>query len=128
VALANSSIILGMSSCVAVWPYILAGAIIPLFVMPWLSGQVLGGYLGAFALVKAKVTLVRFILIGIMTFTSFSLVSDGLAKLNLIPRVSGNVSLLVFFLVMALVVFLLLRAQKRAKEAVEIGQKDSRNN
>ena len=114
-ALANSNIILGMASCVGVWPYILAGGIIPLFVLPWLSGQVTGGYLGALVLAKVKVTVVRFILIGIMMFTSFSLVTDGSAKLGLMPAVPGSVSLLVFFAVMAFVLFLLFRDRGRQR-------------
>ena len=115
-ALANSNIILGMASSVGVWPYMLAGAIIPLFVLPWLSGQVMGGYLGAFLLVKVKVTVVRFILIGIMVFTSFSLVSDGLAKLGLVPNVPGNVSLIILLIVMLGVAFLLFRVRRKEKE------------
>jgi hypothetical protein len=102
-----------MASGIGVWPYILAGGIIPIFALPWLSGQVAGGYLGALVLVKVKVTVVRFILIGIMMFTSFSLVTDGLARLDLIPRVPGNVSLIVFFLVMAFVLFLLFSTQRK---------------
>jgi hypothetical protein len=115
-ALVNSNIILGMASCVGVWPYILAGGIIPLFVLPWLSGQVAGGYLGALVLVKIKVTAVRFILIGIMIFTSFSLITDGLARLGFIPRVPGSVSLIVFMGVMAYVIFLLFRAQRKERD------------
>jgi uncharacterized membrane protein YfcA len=113
VAAANSGIILGMVDCVAVWPYMLAGAIIPLFVLPWLSGQVVGGYLGALALVKAKVTVVRFILIGIMVFTSFGLITDGLAKLNLLARIPGQVSLAVFLIIMVIDAFILFSIQKK---------------
>jgi len=118
IAAANSGIILGMVDCVTVWPYMLTGAIIPLFVLPWLSGQVVGGYIGALALVKAKVDVVRWILIGIMVFTSFGLITDGLAKLKIVSKVPGHVSLLVFFGVMvldALCIFLSQRAEK-AKE------------
>jgi uncharacterized membrane protein YfcA len=116
-AAANSGIILGMVDCVAVWPYMLAGGIIPLFVLPWLSGQVVGGYLGALALVKAKVTVVRFILIGIMVFTSFGLVTDGLAKLSLMAKVPGQFSLGVFLAIMVIDAFIIFRQQK--KEAGE---------
>ena len=100
-AMANSVIIIGMVDCVAVWPYILAGGIIPLFVLPWLSAQLIGGYLGALALVKVKVKVVRIILIGIMHYTSFTLITDGFARLNLIPKAPGSVSLVVFLVVMA---------------------------
>ena len=113
VAAANSGIILGMVDCVAVWPYILAGGIIPLFVLPWLSGQVVGGYLGALALVKVKVLVVRFILIGIMIFTSFGLITDGLTKLNAIPKIPGQISLAVFLGVMALDALLLFQHQRK---------------
>lgn len=113
VAAANSGIILGMVDCVAVWPYILAGAIIPLFVLPWLSGQVVGGYVGALALVKAKVTVVRYILIGIMIFTSFGLITDGLAKLGVMTKVPGQISLAVFLLVMVVDAFVIFRMQKK---------------
>lgn len=112
VAAANSGIILGMVDCVAVWPYMLAGGIIPLFVLPWLSGQVVGGYLGALVLVKAKVVVVRFILIGIMTFTSFGLITDGLAKLYIISKIPGQVSLSVFLVIMVLDAFLIFRMQR----------------
>ena len=91
----------------------LAGGIIPLFVLPWLSGQVVGGYLGALVLVKAKVTVVRFILIGIMVFTSFGLVTDGLAKLSLMARVPGQISLAIFLIVMVLDAFIIFNIQKK---------------
>jgi uncharacterized membrane protein YfcA len=112
-AAANSRIILGMVDSVAVWPYMLAGGIIPLFALPWLSGQMVGGYLGALVFVKARVTVIRFILIGIMVFTSFALVTDGLAKLSLMARTPGQVSLAVFLAVMAVDAFLLFWHQKK---------------
>jgi len=119
VATANSGIIIGMVDCVAVWPYILAGGVIPLFVLPWLSGQVVGGYLGALVFVKVKVTIVRFILIGIMIFTSFGLITDGFVKLNVMAKVPGQISLAVFILIMAIDLFLLFLTQKKRKEGSE---------
>ena len=101
-AMANSVIIIGMVDCVAVWPYMLAGGIIPLFVLPWLSAQLVGGYLGALVLVKVKVAVIRLILIGIMIYTSFSLVTDGFAKLNLMAKVSGTTTLVVLLFVMVI--------------------------
>ena len=120
VAAANSGIILGMVDCVAVWPYMLAGAIIPLFALPWLSGQVVGGYLGALALVKARVDVVRYILIGIMVFTSFGLATDGLAKLQVIGKIPGGVSLTVFLLVMVADAFLIFAMQKKSRKEGKI--------
>jgi len=113
VAAANSGIILGMVNCVAVWPYMLAGAIIPLFVLPWLSGKVVGGYLGALAFVKIKVTVIRFILSGIMIYTSFQLITDGLAKFYVIPKIPGRVSLAILLIIMVIDAFLLFNAQKK---------------
>ena len=112
VATANSGIIIGMVDCVAVWPYALAGGIIPLFVLPWLSGQVVGGYLGAIVFVKVKVAVIRFILIGIMVFTSFGLVTDGFTKLNIMARIPGQISVAVFLSIMAIDVFFIFRSTK----------------
>ena len=122
-AMANSVLIIGMVDCVAVWPYMLAGGIIPLFVLPWLSAQIAGGYLGALALVKVRVTVVRFILIGIMVFTGFSLTSDGLARLGLTARVPGVLSVLVFLLIMALdsiLIFRMLRKEAETKSTTPL--------
>jgi len=113
VAAANSGIILGMVNCVAVWPYMLAGGIIPLFVLPWLSGKVAGGYLGALVFVKAKVTVIRFILSGIMIYTSFQLITDGLAKFHFIPKIPGQVSLAILLIIMVIDALLLFNVQKK---------------
>ncbi|OQB15260.1 MAG: Sulfite exporter TauE/SafE [Firmicutes bacterium ADurb.Bin193] len=104
VAAANSGIILGMVDCIAVWPYILTGAIIPLFALPWLAGQVVGGYFGSYLLVKIRASLVRQILIGIMFFTSFGLFTNGFEKLKLIPKVPPEASLVVFLLMIVFVI------------------------
>jgi len=113
VAAANSGIILGMVNCVAVWPYMLAGGIIPLFVLPWLSGKVAGGYLGALVFVKVKVIAIRFILSGIMIYTSFQLITDGLAKFNVIPKIPSRISLAIFLIIMMIDAFLLFNAQRK---------------
>jgi len=112
-AAANSGIILGMVDCVAVWPYMLAGSIIPLFVLPWLSGKVVGGYLGALAFVKVKVTVIRFILCGIMVYTSFQLITDGFAKLYLIPKIPNRISLGIFLIIMVIDALLLFVVQRK---------------
>jgi uncharacterized membrane protein YhaH (DUF805 family) len=44
------------------------------FRSPWLELIIILTVMGALTLVKAKVTVVRFILIGIMVFTSFGLI------------------------------------------------------
>jgi len=98
VAAANSGVILGMSSCAGIWPYLLTLAIIPLFAAPWLVGQVLGGITGSFLLIRIKAGFVRYILIGILFFTGFSLVTKGLNKMNIIGETPIAVTGVVFFI------------------------------
>lgn len=104
VASATSGVLLGIGDCVAVWPYLLAGAIIPIFVAPWLVGQVLGGWVGAFVLIRIKAAFVRFILIGILFFSAFSLITKGLYGLGYIGEVPGEVYIGAFILIMTIVV------------------------
>lgn len=98
VAAANSGVILGMSSCAGIWPYVFSLAIIPVFAAPWLVGQVLGGITGSFLLIRIKAGFVRYILIGILFFTGFSLVTKGLNKLDVIGETPIAVSGAVFAL------------------------------
>jgi uncharacterized membrane protein YfcA len=108
VAAACSGILIGMGDCIAVWPYLLVGAIIPLFAAPWLVGQVLGGLIGAQILIKVKAKSVRFILIGIMSFSSFGLITRGLRTLGYIPAIPGAVYIAVFLIIIVGVVLVLL--------------------
>ena len=87
VAAACSGVLLGMGDCVAVWPYLLAGALVPLFAAPWLLGQVLGGIAGSYLLVRIKAGFVRAILIGLLVFSSFALITKGLALAEIIGEV-----------------------------------------
>jgi uncharacterized membrane protein YfcA len=100
VAAANSGVLLGMGDCIAVWPYLLMGAIIPVFAAPWLVGQVLGGLLGALILIRVKAGFVRYLLIGFMFFACFGLLTKGLYMLGLIGEiplwVNGVVFLVIF--------------------------------
>ena len=101
VAAACSGILIGMGDCIAIWPYLLVGAIIPLFAAPWLVGQVLGGVIGAHILIKVKAKFVRFILIGIMFFSSFGLVTRGLRILGYISAIPGALYIAVLLIIMA---------------------------
>lgn len=111
VAAANSTVLIGMGDAIAVWPYLLAGALIPLFVAPWVAGLVLGGRLGACLLHRVEASFVRHLLIAILFFTSISLVLKGLEILAIIKEVPGYVSLLIFLVIILLV----LRAYFRNK-------------
>lgn len=96
VAAANSGVLLGMGDCIAVWPYLLMGAIIPVFAAPWLVGQVLGGLLGALILIRIKAGFVRYLLIGFMFFACFGLFTKGLNMLGYIGPVPIWVTGVVF--------------------------------
>ena len=108
VAAASSSVIIGMGDCITVWPYIMAGAMIPLFVAPWLVGQVLGGMVGAQVLIRAGSRVIRYILIGIMFFTSFGLTLNGLSTLGFIDHVPGAVYIAVLLVVLAMTILAIL--------------------
>lgn len=103
VAAANSGVLLGMGDCIAVWPYLLMGAIIPVFAAPWLVGQVLGGLLGALILIKVKAGFVRYLLIGFMFFACFGLLAKGLKMLGVVGNcpiwVNGVVFVVIFTVV-----------------------------
>lgn len=118
-AVANSGIILGIGSCVSIWPYIGAGSIIPLFVLPWLAGQVIGGFIGSYALARIRVKVVRLILIGIMVFTAFGLITKGLNVLNLMGNVSAVMQVIVFTAVFACVIAVIIISNKKEKAAGE---------
>lgn len=124
VAAANSGVILGLANCVSVWKYAFNGSIIPLFVLPWLAGQVIGGFIGSYALAKIKVKTVRTLLIGIMFFTAFGLVTKGFSLLKLMNNPSGGLQLLVFMgILVAVIVAILIDKKKedadKSPDAVE---------
>jgi uncharacterized membrane protein YfcA len=112
VAAANSGVLLGMGDCIGVWPYLLMGAIIPVFAAPWLVGQVLGGLLGALILIKVKAGFVRYLLIGFMFFACFGLLTKGLKLLGIIGEVPQWVTGLVFVVIFATVTVLIIRYMK----------------
>jgi uncharacterized membrane protein YfcA len=114
-AAANSGVILGIGSCVSIWPYINAGSIIPLFVLPWLSGQVIGGFIGSYALARIRAKMVRWILIGIMIFTAFGLVTKGLNVLGIMGNVPPIIQVIVFIVIFAGVIATVLMSSKTEK-------------
>jgi len=104
-AAANSNVILGIGGCVSIWPYIFAGSIIPLFVLPLIAGQIVGGFIGAHLLAHIKVSIVRMILIGIMVFTSFTLATRGLEMVGVIGAIPAVVQVAFFVVIMAIIGF-----------------------
>jgi len=114
VAAANSGVLLGMGDCIAVWPYLLAGAIIPVFAAPWLVGQVLGGLLGALILIRVKAGFVRYLLIGFMFFACFGLLTRALNMLGVIPPVPRWLIGLVFVTIFGVVTRAIVRYTRTA--------------
>lgn len=112
VAAANSGVLLGMGDCIAVWPYLLMGAIIPVFAAPWLVGQVLGGLLGALILIKVKAGFVRYLLIGFMFFACFGLLTKGLNMLGVIGEVPIWVTGVVFITIFVVVIRSIMKHAK----------------
>jgi len=114
VAAANSGVLLGMGDCIAVWPYLLVGAIIPIFAAPWLVGQVLGGLLGALILIRVKAGFVRYLLIGFMFFACFGLLTKGLNMLGLLGTVPMSINGLVFVIIFASVTYSIIKFTRSA--------------
>lgn len=108
VAAASSGVVIGMGDCITVWPYILVGAIIPLFAAPWLAGHVLGGIIGAQVLIRAESKAIRYILIGIMFYTSFGLIANALTKLGYISNVPGAIYVVVLLVVITTTILAIL--------------------
>ena len=101
VAIACSGILIGMGDSLSVWPYILAGAVIPFFAATWLVGQVLGGIVGARILITTKISSIRLVLIGVLLFSAFGLEVKGLTALGYLPKVSDAVHILMLLLITA---------------------------
>jgi uncharacterized protein len=108
VAAASCHVIIGMGDAITIWPYLLVGAIIPLFAAPWLVGQVLGGMVGAHVLVHARAKAIRYILIGILFYTCFGLVADAFIKLGFVSKVSGTVYIGVLAVVLAVTILAII--------------------
>ena len=81
VSAACSGVLLAIGNAVAIWPYLLYGSLIALFVVPWMLGQVIGGILGAHILARIEAGFVRKILILLIIATSIRLVQRGIGGL-----------------------------------------------
>lgn len=81
VSAASSGVLLAIGNAAAIWPYIVAGALVAVFAAPWMIGQVIGGILGAHILAKIKAGFVRNILIVLLILTSIKLIARGVEGL-----------------------------------------------
>lgn len=82
VSAACSGVLLALGNSAAIWPYIMIGAIIPVFAGPWMVGQVVGGTIGAHILVRVRAAIVRYILIAILVITAIKLIGKGIGALT----------------------------------------------
>ncbi len=82
VSAACSGVLLGIEGASAIWPYILYGALIGIFAVPWMAGQVVGGIIGAHILIKVRPSFVRNLLIMILIVTSLKLILKGIEGLT----------------------------------------------
>ena len=113
VAAANSVVLLGMGDCVAVWPYFIMGALIPMFAAPWLAGQVVGGLFGALVLVQIKAGFVRWLLIGLMGFSCWGLITRALSMWEVIQPPPHWLNFTVLGVLMLFVIVNVARELKR---------------
>jgi len=81
ISAACSGVLLAIGNAVAIWPYIVYGSLLSLFVVPWMLGQVIGGIMGAHILARIKAAFVRKVLIVLIFATSIKLVFRGLETL-----------------------------------------------
>ncbi|WP_245526135.1 sulfite exporter TauE/SafE family protein [Archaeoglobus profundus] len=82
VAAACSKVLIGIGDTAAVWPYITAGGIIPIFTIPCLIGLILGTIIGAKIMLKVKAGFVRWLIIAIMLLSGVRLIWKGLEMLG----------------------------------------------
>ena len=64
---------------------IVVGAVIPIFAVPWMLGQVVGGIIGAHLLANVRAGVVRNLLVVLLVLTSLKLLArgvEGMFELN----------------------------------------------
>jgi len=84
VAAACSKVLIGIGDTAAVWPYIMGGAIIPIFVVPCLIGLVVGTVIGAKIMLKVRAGFVRYLIIALMVVAGIRLIIQGISMLKII--------------------------------------------
>ncbi|MFC1953499.1 TSUP family transporter [Chloroflexota bacterium] len=81
ISAASSGVLLAIGNATAVWPYITYGALIAVFAVPWMLGQVIGGIIGAHILANIKAGFVRYLLIAFLVLSCIKLLSRGIEGL-----------------------------------------------
>jgi uncharacterized protein len=78
VSVATSKFLLSITDTSAAWIYINSGAMLPLIVVPSLIGIMLGSWVGVPILTRTKPTVIRYIVIGLLTFSGIRAFLKGL--------------------------------------------------
>lgn len=78
VSVATSKFLLSITDTSAAWIYINSGAMLPLIVVPSLIGIMLGSWVGVPILTRTKPTIIRYIVIGLLTFSGLRAFLKGL--------------------------------------------------
>jgi uncharacterized membrane protein YfcA len=78
VAVASSKVLIGIGDTGAIWPYLMNGAVFPLFVIPSIAGVVAGTAIGAKIMPVVKAGFIRWLVIFILLASGGKLVFDGL--------------------------------------------------
>lgn len=78
IAAASSKVLIGIGDTGAIWPYLMSGAVFPLFLIPSLAGVVVGTSIGTKLMPLVKASLIRWIIIFVLLAAGGKLVYDGL--------------------------------------------------
>jgi uncharacterized membrane protein YfcA len=78
VAVASSKVLIGIGDTGAIWPYLMNGAVFPLFVIPSIAGVAVGTAIGARIMPIIKAGFIRWLVIFILLASGGKLVFDGL--------------------------------------------------
>lgn len=77
IAIGTSILIITMTNSAASWVFINQGAILPLIVVPSMTGMMLGTRIGVKLLPRISGTIVRYFVLGILTFAALSLLLES---------------------------------------------------
>jgi uncharacterized membrane protein YfcA len=77
ISVATSKFLLSITDTSAAWIYLNSGAVIPLIVVPSIIGIMLGSMVGVRILARTKVSVVKWIVIGLLGFAGVRALLKG---------------------------------------------------
>lgn len=78
IAAASSKVLIGIGDTGAVWPYLMSGAVFPLFVVPSIVGLAAGTFIGTRIMPMVKAGFIRWVVVFVLLGSGGKLVFDGL--------------------------------------------------